>query len=138
VLHTLVLTVVFGVALFDLVVGVRMLVSAAPYRVNGADSLWARETPRHYEGDAGQLLRSLYRRLGAFSLHTAVATGVWAWLGHDDARVLGALLVTYTITGVAFFAGDRTYFRGTRYVAIKQVLGGLWAAALIAHLIDVR
>ena len=134
VLHTLVLVVVFLVALYDTLVGAYLLVARAPYRVNGAGALWARATPPLWDGEHGALLRSLYRRLGAFSFHTGVATAVWAWLGHDDARVLGALLVTYTITGLGFFVNDRTYFRGTRYFVVKQALGALWAAALVAHL----
>lgn len=133
-IHTLVLAVVFLVALFDTVVGLRMLLGREPYRVNGADALWARASPALYAGEAGPLLRSLYRRLGAFSFHTGVATAVWAWLGHDDALVLGALLVTYTVTGLGFFVNDSTYFRGTRYFVIKQALGALWAAAVAAHL----
>ena len=135
-MHTLVVGVVFLVALFDTTVGVRLLASRTPYLVNGADALWARESPRLYSGESAALLRSLYRRLGAFSLHTGVATAVWAWFGRDDARLLGALLVTYMLTGTAFFATDRTYFRGTRYFLIKQALGALWAAALVAHLVS--
>ena len=137
-MHTLVLAVVFLVALFDTVVGVRLLASRTPYLVNGADALWARESPPLYGGDAAALMRSLYRRLGAFSFHTGVSTAVWAWFGRDDARVLGALLVTYTLTGTAFFATDRTYFRGTRYFLVKQAFGALWAAALVAHLFGPR
>ena len=133
--HTLVVAVVFLVALFDTVVGIRLLTSRAPYLVNGTDALWARESPRLYSGEAAALLRSLYRRLGAFSFHTGVATGVWAWFGRDDAHMLGALLVTYTLTGLAFFVTDRIYFRGTRYFLVKQALGALWAAALVAHLV---
>ena len=133
--HTLVVGVVLLVALFDTIVGIRLLASRTPYLVNGSDALWARESPPLYSGDAAALMRSLYRRLGAFSLHTGVATAVWAWFGRDDARVLGALLVTYTLTGLAFFATDRTYFRGTRYFLVKQVLGVLWAGALVAHLV---
>lgn len=136
--HTLVLAIVFVVALFDTAVGIRLLASRAPYLVNGSDALWARDSPRLYNGEAAAVLRSLYRRLGAFSFHTGVSTAVWAWLGRDDARVLGALLVTYTLTGTAFFVTDRTYFRGTRYFLLKQVLGALWAAALVAHLFGPR
>lgn len=133
--HALVLGVIFLVALFDTIVGVRLLVAREPYRINGAGTLWATDGARLYDGEAGTLLRSLYRRLGAFSLHTGVATAVWAWVGRDDALVLGALLVTYTITGQGFFVNDLTYFRGTRYFLIKQVLGTLWAAAVVAHLL---
>jgi hypothetical protein len=138
VVHTLVVVVVVLVALFDTAVGVRLLASRTPYLVNGADALWARESPRLYDGEAAALLRSLYRRLGAFSFHTGICTAVWAWLGRDDARVLGALLVTYMLTGAAFLATDRTYFRGTRYFVLKQGLGALWTAALIAHFVGPR
>lgn len=136
--HALVLSVVFLVALYDAVVGVRLLVSPAPYLVNGGDALWAQRTPALWQGEAGPLLRSLYRRLGAFSLHTGVITAAWAWLGRDEPRLLTALLATYTLTGLAFFANDRTYFRGTRYFAQKQALGALWAAALLGHLFGPR
>jgi len=138
VVHSLVVAVIFLVAIFDTAVGIRLLTSRTPYLVNGTDALWARESPRLYSGEAAALMRSLYRRLGAFSFHTGVATGVWAWFGRDDARLLGALLVTYTLTGTAFFATDRTYFRGTRYFLVKQVLGALWAGALVAHLFGPR
>jgi hypothetical protein len=76
--------------------------------------------------------------MGAFSLHTGVITAVWAWMARSEPRWLTALLVTYTITGLAFFATDRAYFRGTGYFVGKQVLGALWAAALVGHLVSSR
>lgn len=133
--HAIVLSVVFFVAAFDTLVGLRLLTSREPYRVNGADSLWAKRAPALWEGDDGPLLRSLFGRLGAFSFHTGVATGVWAFLGRTEPRLLTALLVTYTLTGLTFFANDRAYFRGTRYFAMKQALGGLWAAALVLQVV---
>lgn len=123
------------VSLFDTAVGAYLLFAREPFLVNGRDALWAKETPALWGGEAGTLLRSLYRRLGAFSLHTGVATAVWAWLGAGEPRILTALLVTYTLTGLSFFAGDRRYFKGTRYFVIKQALGALWAAALVAQLV---
>jgi hypothetical protein len=133
VIHAFVLSVVFLVAAFDALVGLRMLFAREPYRVNGPDALWARRAPALWSGDDGELLRSLFGRLGAFSFHTGVATAVWAFLGRREPRMLTALLVTYTLTGLTFFYNDRTYFRGTRYFVVKQVLGGLWAAALVAQ-----
>lgn len=47
-------------------------------------------------------------------------------------------LVTYTLTGTAFFVTDCTSFRGTRCFLVKQVLGALWSAAPVAHLVDAR
>ncbi len=132
--HTFVLGVIALVALLDGVVGVRLLTSPEPWLVNGAGTLWARDAPALWSGASASLIRSLYRRLGAFSVHTAAVTAVWAWLGRDDSRAITTLFVVYTATGLAFAANDREYFRGTRYFAFKQVIGGLWALAFLAHL----
>jgi hypothetical protein len=132
--HVLVLSVVFVVALFDVGVGVILLVSRTPYLAHGARGLWAERTPALWSGETSVLLRSLYRRLGAFSFHTGAVTAVWAWTARDEPRLLTALLVTYTLTGLAFFATDRAFFRGTRYFVVKQALGAHWAAALVGHL----
>ncbi len=44
--------------------------------------------------------------------------------------------MTYLATGLAFFATDYGYFRGTRYFALKQALGALWAIAVALHLTE--
>jgi hypothetical protein len=137
-LHVFVLGVIFFIALFDSVVGLFLLASKEPYRVNGSGALWAQRTPELWNGEASTLLHSLYRRMGAFSFHTGVATAVWAWFGRNEPHLLTALLATYTITGLGFFVNDRRYFRGTRYFIVKQVLGALWAAALLAHIFGPR
>jgi len=131
-----VLAVILGVASFDVVVGARMLASPRPFDVNGAGTLWARAGPAALERDP-ELVRSVFARLGAFSLHTGVATAVWAVSSIDRPGSLLALLATYTLTGLAFFHGDRKYFAGTRYFVIKQMLGALWAAALVTQAISV-
>jgi len=133
-IRLLVLLAILVVALFDVAVGVRLLASRRPYLAHGGRGPWAERTPPLWSGQSEVLLRSLYRRIGAFSLHTGVVTAVWAWVARDDAGWLTVLLVTYTITGLAFFANDRAFFRGTRYFAVKQVLGALWAAALVGQL----
>lgn len=126
-----ILAVILLVAAFDIAVGVRMLASPQPFLVNGDETLWSRRTPQLWRGEERALLESLYRRLGAFSLHTGVATAVWALIARDQPWMLTVLLGTYTLTGLAFFAGDRRFFAGTRYFMIKQALGGLWSAALL-------
>jgi hypothetical protein len=132
--HVLVLSVVFFVAAFDVVVGLRLLFSPRPHLAHGGEGPWARAPPTALPGETAVVLRSLYRRMGAFSLHAGVVTAVWAAMAHDDRRGLTALLVTYAVTGPAFFATDRAYFRGTRYFVIKQALGALWTAALVVDL----
>ncbi len=81
---------------------------------------------------------SLYRRLGAFSLHAGVMTIVFAGVGARHRPTLTALLVGYTLTGLAFFATDHAYFRGTPYFAVKQVFGALWMLALVLDLVEGR
>ena len=131
-----VLAVILLVAGFDIVVGIRLLCSPAPFLVNGTKgTLWSERAPALWNGVDHGLLASLYRRLGAFSLHTGVVTALFALLVRDTPWMLSALLGTYTLTGLAFFANDRRYFRGTRYFVIKQALGGLWSAALIVSLV---
>ena len=132
-----VLAVIFLVAGFDVIVGVRLLCSPAPFLVNGANgTLWSERAPALWQGVEHDLLASLYRRLGAFSLHTGVVTALFAFLVRDTPWMLGALLGTYSLTGLAFLANDRGYFRGTRYFMIKQALGVLWSAALIVSVVD--
>ena len=128
-----VLAVVLVVAAFDAIVGVWLLFGARPFEANGPGTLWSRDGAAAWER-APALIESLYRRLGAFSFHTGVATAVWAILSRDDPQRMLALLVTYTLTGLAFFANDRKFFAGTRYFVVKQALGALWTAALIAQI----
>ncbi len=129
-----VLAIVVLVGLYDALTGLRMLVSAEPWRAHGPDTLWAHAGPAAAQLDAiAQLTMSLYRRVGAFSLHAGVITLMLAWLGRRHRPALSALLVTYLITGVAFLATDAAYFRGTFYFAVKQALGAVWAAAVALH-----
>jgi hypothetical protein len=130
-----VLSVIFLVAIADAFVGLYLLVSRSPWLAHGAAGPWAEAAPSLWSGDARRLLESLFRRMGAFSFHTGAVTFVWAWMARGEPRWLTTLLVTYTITGLAFFGTDRAYFKGTRYFVYKQVLGGLWAAALVAQLV---
>lgn len=128
-----VLAIVCLVALYDVITGLRMLLSPEPWRAHG-DSVWSNAGPAAAQLDGiGELTMSLFRRVGAFSLHAGVVALVWAWLGRSDRRVLSALLLTYLATGVGFFATDAAYFRGTRYFLLKQAFGALWAVAAALH-----
>ena len=73
--HHLVLAIIALVAAYDIVTGARLLLSPAPHLVNGIDTLWARAVPAlagpGSHPDAHLLIASLFRRLGAFSLHSA-------------------------------------------------------------------
>lgn len=128
-----VLGIVLVVAAYDAATGIRLLASPEPELVNGADTLWARATPLVAGGDPARLVASMYARLGAFSLHAGVSTAVWAILGRRHRPALTALLVTYLVTGLAFFRSDTVYFQGTSYFVLKQIFGALWTIALIVH-----
>jgi hypothetical protein len=133
--NVFVLSVIFLVAIADASVGLYLLASPTPWFAHGPAGPWANHAPSRFSGDARLLLESLFRRMGAFSFHTGAVTAVWAWMARGEPRWLTTLLVTYTITGLAFFGTDRAYFKGTRYFVFKQMLGGLWAAALVAQLV---
>ena len=129
-----VLAIIAVIALWDVGVGAMLLGSSEPWRAHGPGTLWA---------DASALaavpaVASLYRRLGAFSLHAGVMTLVFAGVGARHRPTLNALLVGYTLTGFAFFATDSAYFRGTPYFVVKQVFGALWMLALVLHLLEGR
>src|SRR5688572_19182432 len=134
----LVLAVILLVAGFDIVTGVRLLVSDAPHLVNGSDTLWARVAPLVNTGEGAQLLASLYGRLGAFSLHVGVTTALLALVARNQPRLLTGLLIVYMVTGCAFFLNDVRFFEGTGYFHVKQALGGLWALALVLQLLSRR
>ncbi len=136
--RALVFSAVFVVALFDIVTGLRLMLSRTPYRAHGASGVWAERTPAAWSGETEILLRSLYRRIGAFSFHAGVVTVVWAWMARNDPRWLSALLVTYALTGLGFLINDWTFFRGTKYFVWKQVLGTLWTLALVGHFCTMR
>jgi len=129
-----VLAIIAVVALWDIAVGAFLLGSSEPWRAHGPGTLWA---------DASALVVvpavvSLYRRLGAFSLHAGVMTLVFAAIGMRHRPTLTALLFGYTLTGLAFFATDNAYFRGTPYFLVKQVFGALWTLAIVIHVVEGR
>lgn len=128
------------VAIFDVSMGLYLLFSPTPELAHGASAIWARApelVPR--EGAEGaRLLGSFFSRLGAFSLHAGVSTLVWLWLARGEGRMTTALLVTYLVTGLGFFASDTRFFEGTTYYLVKQALGAIWMLALGVHLVDRR
>ena len=133
-MRAFVLAVVILVALWDIAIGARMLLSSEPWLAHGRDTAWS---------NAGALsavpaVQSAFQRIGAFSLHAGVSTLVFAALGAKYRPLLTALLFTYAITGLAFFLNDWTYFRGTPYFIVKQLFGALWAAAIVVHVYEGR
>ena len=130
-----VLAIVFGVAGFDIVSGIRLLTVDEPWLLAGYATSW-NALPATVRADGGvrAFVAGPYRRVGAFSLHTGVVTLVWAILARNDRRLLTVLLVVYTLSGVVMFSVDWAYTRGTGYIVLKQVIGTLWAMAVMAHL----
>lgn len=124
-----VLLVIVLIATLDFATGVFLLVSPQPWLAHGPDTLWSLNAA----GTPPELAMSLFRRVGAFSLYAGSVTLVWAWLGKSDRKLLSALLITYSVVGVAFAYADNAYFAGTAYLKAKQAIGGAWTAALIAH-----
>lgn len=115
------------IALYDIGIGLFMLLSPTPGLAHGPGTLWV-GLP---DDPATQ---SLLRRLGAFSLHAGVAMGVWAALGRSRPPVLLGLLCTCALTGLGFAWTDRSFFADTPYLAVKNGLGAVFALAFLAHL----
>ena len=84
------------------------------------------------------LLASLFDRIGAFSLHAGLASIVWCATAWRNRKAMSALLLTYLVTGLAFFSSDLRYFAGTTYFVVKQVLGAFWMFAIILHFWPLR
>ena len=123
-----VLAIVFLVAFWDVVVGARLLFSSSPQIAHGASTLWAGAG-----APTTPAVASLYHRLGAFSLYAGLMTMAFAAVGARHRPTLTVLLIGYMVTGLGFFWNDLAYFRGTPYFFVKQVFGGLWVLAVIAH-----
>jgi hypothetical protein len=122
------------VALWDVAIGARMLLSPEPWLAHGRDTVW---------GNVAALgavpgVKAAFQRIGAFSLHAGGSTLVFAAIGARYRPLLTAILFTYAITGLGFFLNDTTYFQGTPYFYVKQAFGALWVAAIAAHLYGAR
>jgi hypothetical protein len=132
-----VVAVVIAIGLLDAAVGALLLISSQPWQAHGPGTVWSL-APRLVEADpeAAPLLMSLFRRVGAFSLHVGVLTTVLGILGRHDRRILSLILAIYTIDGIAFFLTDRAYFAGTPYLAMKQIVGTAWTLALAWHIYE--
>ncbi len=122
------------IGLYDLAVGAWLLTAAEPWRAHGPDTLWQATPELLAQIPAStNVFESLYRRMGAFSLHAGAVTVVWAFLARSNRPLRTALLVTYTLTGLGFGYTDGLFFAGTAYAQVKHLIGGLWVAALIVH-----
>ncbi|MDX2009444.1 MAG: hypothetical protein SFW67_04605 [Myxococcaceae bacterium] len=130
------LLVVGAVAVLDIGTGLYLLGSSTPWQAHGPATRWASAPEVAALSPAATgLLDSLYRRLGAFSLHAGVVTLVGAVLGARNRRLMGGLLVLWMVNGLAFFFTDRAAFAGTPYFAFKQIVGTAWALAAVWHFV---
>lgn len=125
------------IGVFDLVSGLIMAFSDEPWTLNGMTSAF---TPLIQQGPAAliEALRGPYTRLAAFSVHVGVLTLFLAWKFRADAKAITALFVLYTIDGLGFAYYDHHFAAGTGYFYVKQAIGYVWVAALIAHIVEVR
>ena len=124
--------IVILVAVWDVAVGLFILLGPSPHLANGPGTIWAR-APETLGPESDVVFASLFARIGAFSLHVGIVTIAWCAIAWRDRRAMGVLLVIYLVSGVTFFAGDLRYFSGTPYFLVKQVFGALWAFALVLH-----
>ena len=129
-----VLSTILFIALFDIVTGLRLLLSDSPWLVNGDQTLWAiqgaqQQTP---------LTASLFQRLGAFSFHVGVIMALWAVLNRHRPGMLTVLLALSPITGMLFLWNDSLYFKDTPYFTLKTIFGTVWCIALAVHLVSIR
>ena len=124
--------IVILVALYDVVVGLLMIFGPSPNLAHGSATLWA-HAPEAAGPEGRLVLASLFARLGAFSLHAGIVSIAWCATAWRNRRAMGVLLVTYLVTGLAFFASDVRYFAGTPYFMVKQIFGGLWVLAVLMN-----
>jgi hypothetical protein len=88
-----VVALLLAIGLLDIVVGAWLLLSAEPWIAHGRGTLWL-QAPALLEAhaEARSLLMSLFRRVGAFSLHAGVVMAALAIVGLRDRRVLTFVL----------------------------------------------
>ena len=124
----------FAIAALDMVTGIRLLTSSEPWLQCGFDRSWA-ALPEALRSDAGlrHFLYGPYALLGAFSFHVGLITMIWTFLGRRNRSLLTILLVAYSVSGAIFFYVAFSYTRGTDHFFMKQVIGALWALALLLH-----
>ena len=129
-----VVALLLAIGLLDVATGGVLLLSPSPWQAHGPGTPW-QLAPKILatSPEIAPLVLSLFRRVGAFSLHAGVITIVAALLGRADRRVLGVVLVTYSVTGAAFFLTDHAFFAGTPYFYAKQAIATLWTVALVVH-----
>jgi hypothetical protein len=134
-----VVIIVASVGLLDVTTGCWLLFSSTPWTAHGTDTVWMRAPAVLSSApDAAPLVESLFRRMGAFSLHAGVVTLASAVLGRRHPRLMTGVLVLWMVVGLAFFLTDRAAFAGTPYLGAKQVIGGFWSLALVVHLVSMR
>ena len=132
----LVLAVLAIIGAFDVASGASMLLSDHPWLLGGMADAWTAIPQVSFEAlGLSERLRGPYVRIAAFSFHIGVLTLFLAWQFRRSTRLLGLMLILYTIDGLAFAYYDHTFTAGTRYFYIKQALGVLWTLALVVHFV---
>ncbi len=123
-----------AIGLMDMGAGAWLMLSSSPWTQNGFEHVWA-AIPSVSQNDPAvlTLLSAAFGRMGAFSFNAGAVTITWSLMARRDMRWLTALLVLYSVTGIAFFNFDRTYLSGTRYAELKSVISVVWVVGLVLH-----
>jgi hypothetical protein len=128
-------SIVLFIGLYDILIGLFMMLSKNPELAHGAGTVWS-DSPIIELKVARPFIESTMFRIGSFSFHAGILTWVWCLSSWNDRRSTSILLIAYLFSGLGFFFGDMMHFAGTRYFFIKQVLGGAWALAVFLHFMD--
>ena len=126
-------SVMLGVALYDVAIGIWMLTSPQPWDAHGPNTLWSRLNERFSTlDDEMQLVTmSALRRIGAFSLCIGLFSSFVAYRFRKDRSVLLQFMVLYMVAGLGFATTDNTFFGGTAYYWVKQAIGAAWMGGTV-------
>ena len=128
----LALATILAVGLYDTSVGLWMLLSPEPWLAHGPATLWTTTPALQASAELAQILDSLFRRMGAFSLFAGLTSLYVGWrFARQPAQLLG-FMILYMVAGLGFAVTDARFFRGTAYYWIKQAIGGFWFVATLA------
>ena len=128
----LALATILAVGLYDTSVGLWMLLSAEPWLAHGPGTLWSQLPAITADDDVHQILDSLFRRMGAFSLFAGLTSLYVGWrFARQPAQLLG-FMILYMVAGLGFAVTDARFFRGTAYYWVKQAIGAAWFVATVA------
>ena len=121
------------VGVYDVTVGLWMLLAAEPWLAHGPGTLWVAQAAWLQAQTEGQalLLASLFQRMGAFSLFAGMTSLFVSRNFRNQPRELVRFMLLYMVAGLGFAFTDGTFFTGTTYYWVKQAIGAAWFIAAV-------